>query len=85
MVRASVLATIGAVAILSFSAQRPEAQGSGFTPSPADRQNRVEARNGVVSSANALASEAGIAMLRAGGNAVDAAVATAFAIGVVEP
>lgn len=42
-------------------------------------------KNGMVASANVYASQAGLAILEAGGNAIDAAIAVSYALGVVEP
>jgi gamma-glutamyltranspeptidase/glutathione hydrolase len=45
----------------------------------------VISSNGVVSAASPYAAKAGLDVLKAGGNAFDAAVAVSFALGVVEP
>ena len=51
----------------------------------ADGRIALRGNNGAVASSSLIASEVGIQVLQEGGNAVDAAIATAFAMAVTHP
>ncbi|MFM7482676.1 MAG: gamma-glutamyltransferase [Burkholderiaceae bacterium] len=73
---------------IAVSADKPRDAASEIAPEAATGSNTkalVQARKWMVASANPLASEAGRDVLRAGGSAVDAAIAMQMVLALVEP
>ena len=77
MRRALPCAVAGALIPLSLALVSPAALAASQTP--------VAARDGMVVSAQKLATRVGVDVLRQGGNAIDAAVAVGYALAVVYP
>ncbi len=63
----------------AYAFEQPESE-SGFPPKPL-----VKAKRHMVVAAHPLAAEAGLAILRKGGSAVDAGIATQMVLNLVEP
>ena len=78
--RTAVLLALGATS--AWTCQPPASSPASYGT---DFAKVASSAAGVVAAAQPLAAEAGAQMLRAGGNAADAAVAAAFAVSVVEP
>lgn len=83
--RAALRWCIIALALVSCSAQAQRGQVAPEAASGRSDGRLAIAKHFMVSAANPYATDAGLAMLRAGGSAVDAAIAVQLVLGLVEP
>ena len=92
MTRVTLASFAVVLAVLGASAQQPPANQARM-PRPGDRpaanihstRSVVMGRHGMIATSQPLASAAGLRVMQEGGNAIDAAVAAAAVLAVVEP
>src|SRR2546430_16549395 len=80
-----ILATILLVVAYCVPGAAQEQRRGFYTPAAADAIHAVVARHGMVVAQEKIAARIGADVLRRGGNAIDAAVATGFGLAVTYP
>jgi gamma-glutamyltranspeptidase/glutathione hydrolase len=83
--KAVFLYTFPLVVLLNACTGQLSAVTSQINPYEYTIQKKITGSNGAVASAHPLASETGISIMKMGGNAIDAAIATQLALSVVYP
>lgn len=84
----SIISVLAVLALVPFTGSVPAQERAQVAPEGATgwtNKSLVTAKRHMVVAANPIAAQAGLEILRAGGNALDAAVATALVLGIVEP
>jgi gamma-glutamyltranspeptidase/glutathione hydrolase len=80
-----LISLIVLISFVSFKSSQQARNPGRKAQSPGESLNLAVGTNGMVSSAHPLATQAGLDILKGGGNAFDAAVAIAATLNVVEP
>lgn len=81
----NAVSVLGCIALLIASALSLQAQPDRITGEPFATRSAIIGPNGMVATSQPLATQVGLQILKNGGNAIDAAIASNAALGLMEP